>query len=235
MIRNIWPAALLALLLAGCGGGDKLVGRDDLQIVQNKALPAPDRQDLILQQRPYSVGPLDRVIVDVYGAPDLSRTVQVDASGIISLPLIGDIAAAGKTPSELSQLIADRLRSRYVKNPNVTVTADTVSQVVTVDGQVSKPGLYPVVGRMTLERAIASASGLTDYANTNFVVIYRRVNNQDMAALYDLRAIRQGMYADPEIYPNDLVFVGESGGRRAFQTLIASGGLLVAPLVAFIR
>lgn len=235
MNKPVFSAAVLLLLLSGCGGGDQLIGRSDLTIVQNKELPPPNKQDQILQQRSYVVGPLDRVIVDVYGAPDLSRTVQVDASGLISLPLIGSISAAGKSPAELAQLVEARLRGRYVKSPSVTVTADTVNQVVTVDGQVQKPGLYPVVGRMTLIRAVASASGLTDYANTNFVVVYRRVNGQDMAALYDLRAIRQGIYADPEVFPNDVVFVGESGGRRAFQTIIASGGLLVAPVVALLN
>jgi polysaccharide biosynthesis/export protein len=224
-------AALLSL--AGCAG-EKLVGRPDLQVVQNEELPAPSRQDLILQQRSYVIGPLDRVIIDVYGAPDLSRTVQVDASGIISMPLLGDVPASGKSPAELASAISERAR-RFVRNPNVTVTVDAVNQVVTVDGQVTKPGLYPVLGRMTLVRAIASASGVSDYADTNFVVVYRRVNQHDMAALYDLRAIRQGLYPDPEIFPNDVVYVGESGGRRAFQAIIQGGALLVAPLVAILN
>ncbi len=234
MCHKVLLIGVTSLLLAGCAG-EKLVGRQDLQIVQNKELPAPGRQDLILQQRSYVIGPLDRVIIDVYGAADLSRTVQVDASGLISLPLVGNISAAGKSPTELASAVSERLRGRYVRDPKVTVTVDTVNQVVTVDGQVQKPGLYPVTGRMTLVRAIASASGTADYADTNFVVVYRRVNNQDMAALYDLRAIRQGLYRDPEIFPNDVVYVGESGSRRVFQAVIQSGGLLVAPLVAILN
>lgn len=235
MVRKVCIIVPLTLALGACGGGDKLVGRSDLTIVRNQDLPPPNQRDQILQQRSYVIGPLDRVIIDVYGAPDLSRTVQVDASGLASLPLVGSVDAAGKTPAELAGIVESRLRGRYVKNPSVTVSVDTVNQVVTVDGQVQKPGLYPVVGRMTLVRAIASASGVGDYADTNFVVVYRKVNNHDMAALYDLRAIRQGLYPDPEIYPNDVVFVGESGGRRAFQTIIASGGLLAAPLVAILN
>ncbi|WP_447411839.1 SLBB domain-containing protein, partial [Clostridium perfringens] len=79
------------------------------------------------------------------------------------------------------------------------------AQTVAIDGQVNTPGLYPVVGRMTLMRAIASAKGLADFAQPSYVVVYRRVNNQEMAALYDLRAIRNGAYADPDIFANDIV------------------------------
>lgn len=228
-------ATSLAVAAAGCTQPNRLVGREGLQIVDGTQLPPPGRQDLILEQRSYLVGPFDRVSIDVYGVPELTRTVNVDASGTISLPLAGTVEAAGKTPAELAAAIADRLRNRYVRDPQVTVNADTVNQMITVDGQVEEPGQYPVTGRMTLMRAVARAKGLTEFASQNFVVVFRRVNNQQMAALYDLRAIRQGMYEDPEVYANDVVLVGESGGRRIFQTLIQSGGLLVAPLVALLQ
>ncbi|MCC8307045.1 hypothetical protein LLJ07_09565, partial [Bifidobacterium bifidum] len=63
----------------------------------------------------------------------------------------------------------------------------------------------------------------------------RQVKGKQMAALYDLRAIRQGIYADPEIYANDIVYVGESAGRRLFQAAIQGGTLLSAPLIAILR
>lgn len=222
-------------MLIACAGRNELVGRPDLTVVQNASLPPPQQSDLILQQRSYAVGPLDRVLVEVYGAPDLSRTVQVDASGVIGLPLIGRLQAAGKTPSDLAAMVESRLRGAYVRDPHVTVSVDTNSQTITVDGQVDKPGIYPVLGRMTLMKAVASAQGASENADTNFTVVYRQVGGKQMAALYDLRAIRSGLYADPEIYPNDVVYVGESGGRRAFQLLIQSGALLTAPLVAILN
>ena len=227
-------ACVALATLSGCGGREQLVGRPGMQVVDNTEMPPPNRSDLLLQQRSYLVGPSDKVSIDVYGVSELSRSVLVDASGGISLPLVGTIVAAGKSPAEIGKVIEIALR-QYVRDPKVTVTLEQTSQVVTVDGQVEKPGLYPVNGRMTLIRAVASAQGMSEYANQSHVVVYRRVNGQDMAALYDLRAIRAGMYPDPEIYSNDVVYVGESGGRRAFQALIQGGALLTAPLVAILN
>lgn len=226
----------VALLLTSCADGPALVGRPELTIVQDAALPPPATQDLIATPRAFVIGPLDRLSVDVYGIPELSRSVQVDASGRIAMPLIGSVEASGKSPPELGTEIAGRLRARYVRDPQVTVNlTETVSQVVTVEGAVKTPGLYPVSGRMTLIRAIARAEGTTEFARENYIVIMRAVNGRQMAALYDLRGIRQGMYADPEIYANDVIIVGESGARRIFRDIVAVAPLLAAPLVAILN
>lgn len=219
-------------MLAGCGHNE-FIGRPGLGVVRQESLPAPQVADFGTNL-PYSVGPLDRITVDVYGAPDISRTVQVDGNGTAAMPLIGSFNALGKTPAELSQIIKQRL-TRYIRNPDVTVSIDTVSQTVTVDGQVGKPGAYPVTGRMTLMRAIASAQGSNEFADTSYVVVFRRAGGKQLAGLYDLRAIRQGIYADPDIYPNDIVYVGDSPGRRLFQSVVQSGALLTAPLVAILN
>lgn len=233
-MKRMVLAGVAVAMLSGCGGKDRLIGRPGLQITANSEMPPPGRADLLLQQRSYLVGPLDRVSIDVYGVPDVSRTVQVDASGSLSLPLVGQIDATGKTAQQLAATIEVAL-ARYVRAPKVSVVLEQTSQVVTVDGQVGKPGVYPVNGRMTLIRAVASAEGLNEYANQNHVVVYRRVDGKDWATLYDLRAIRSGLYPDPEIYSNDVVFVGESGGRRAFQLLVQSSALLTAPLVTLLN
>jgi polysaccharide export outer membrane protein len=224
-----------ALALVGCAE-DPFVGRADLKTVMQGQLPPPATVDLIAPEREYVIGPMDRVSIDVFGMPEVSRAAQIDPSGRIALPLVGVIDASGKTPGELGDEITKRLRARYVRDPQVTVNlTETVSQQVTVDGAVSKPGQYPVAGRMTLIRAIALAEGTTEFARENFVVVFRRVNNQDMAVLYDLRAIRQGIYPDPNIYANDVVSVGDSNAKRVFRTFIQSSGLLVAPLVAVLQ
>jgi polysaccharide export outer membrane protein len=223
-----------ALVLSGCASS-RLVGRPDLQIVPGDALPAPSREDLIVQRREYVVGPFDRVDISVFGVPELTRTVQLDANGRFSLPLVGEIQAAGYTPQQLGEEIASRLRGRYVRDPQVAVNADTVNQMVTVDGEVNEPGMYPVTGRMTLMRAVARAKGVTEFANTNFVVVFRRVNDREMAALYDLRSIRQGVYGDPEIYANDVIYVGESQARRLFASFLQGASALSYPIVALIR
>lgn len=233
--RVSWLAG--ALLLTSCADGPALVGRPGLTIVPDQtALPPPATADLIVEPRDYVIGPLDRLSIDVYGIPELSRSVQVDASGRIAMPLIGSIEVTGKTPNALGVEIAQRLGERYVRNPHVTVNlTETVSQVVTVEGAVKTPGLYPVTGRMTLIRAIARAEGTTEFARENYVVVFRRVNGKDMAALYDLRAIRAGMYPDPEIYANDVVEIGESGARRVFRDVVALSPILAAPLLAILQ
>lgn len=222
--------------MLGACAEEKFIGRPGLQVVEGSVeLPAPKVADLIQEQRAYVIGPFDRVAVDVYGVPDLSRTVQVDASGNIALPLAGVIAASGKTPAEIAEAIAFRLRGRYVRNPEVIVNTDASAQVFTVDGEVNAPGQFPVTGRMTLMRAVARAQGVTEFANTNYVVVFRTVSGRQYAALYDLRAVRSGAYADPEIYANDVVLVNESRGRRLFQLVIATSPLLSAPLIALLN
>ena len=234
-MKNVsWLGSVLAITLTGCASGDRLIGRPDLQIVPGAEFPAPTPKTASYGARPYVIGASDKLDIVVFGVTDLSRTVVTDPSGQISLPLVGRLEAAGKTPAQLSELIADRLR-RYVRDPQVEVNADTINQSIAVEGEVLLPGAFPVTSRMTLLGAIARAQGLTEAANTSYVVVFRRVGQQDMAALYDLRAIRQGVYPDPEVYSNDVVSVGESRARRVFQLAFQTAALLTAPLVAVIN
>jgi len=166
----------------------------------------------------------------------LSREVQVDPGGSITLPLVGTVDARGKTSVELARAIEAALRGRFVRDPQVTVNVkSSVSQVVSVDGQVAEPGLYPVTNQMTLGRAIASAKGLSEFAKLDDVVILRTVNGQRMAGLYNMTAIRRGLYADPPVYPNDMIVVGDSPARRLFKDFVSVTPLLAAPLIALIQ
>jgi polysaccharide export outer membrane protein len=150
----------------------------------------------------------------------------------MSFPLAGVLDVSGKTPAEIEQELAARLRQAYVRDPQVTVNLkETVSRVVTVEGQVRKPGLYPVVGRMTLMRAIARAEGTDEFSNLDDVVIFRTVEGQRYAALYNLDAIRHGAYADPDIYANDVVMVGDSRSRRLFKDVLAVMPALLTPII----
>lgn len=199
-------------------------------------LPAPDRQDLIAADRPALIGPLDTIQVDVFNIPDLSREMQVDTSGRIAMPLAGTIDARGKTAEELSEVIEAALRARYVRDPDVVINIkSSVSQVVTVDGQVVEPGLYPVTNQMTLMRVIASAKGFSEFARQDDVVILRTVGSQRMAGLYNVEAIRRGAYDDPPVFANDVVIVGDSPQRRLFRDLVSVAPLLAAPLIAVLQ
>lgn len=222
-----------ALALAGCASssGD-IGGAPGLEVVQGEALPEPQVADLSANERPYRVGPFDILMIDVFGSKELSeKEVQVDASGRITFPLIGTLEVAGKTPGEVSGLMADRFRGRYIHDPQVSVNLKEIfSQRVTITGEVKKAGVYPIVGRMTLMTAIASAEGWTEFSKKGEVVVLRTVGGQDYAALYDVRAIEKGRYSDPEVFANDVVVVGNSNSRRIFKDFLAATPLL-APVV----
>lgn len=225
-----------ALALAGCGGKTpQLTSTPNLSVYSGSELPAPTGNDLVGETRAYLIGPFDRLSVDVYGISDLSRNVQADAAGMISLPLIGQVKASNQTTAQLAASIEERL-SRYVRRPNVSVNVtESVGQALTIDGQVMSPGLYPVVGKMSLMRAVAQAKGLTEYAKLDDVVVFRTVGGQRMAALYNLGAIRRGLYDDPEVFANDVIVVGDSSARRLFKDILASAPLLVTPLITLVR
>ena len=226
---------LFALAVTGCAS-PRLIDTGAIGIVPANAFPAPTRADLGGGRRVSLVGPYDRVSVEVFGLPDLSRQVQVDANGYVSLPLVGAVQVSGRTPQELEVLFAERFRAGHVRNPQVIVNiTESVSQTVTIDGEVHTPGLYPVVGQMTLMRAVARAQGATEFAQTSHVVVFRTVEGRRMAALYDLRAIRLAAYEDPPIYPNDVVVVGESMARRIFPQIVQGASLLLTPLVAILN
>jgi polysaccharide export outer membrane protein len=237
-IQNV--VVMLSLLLCGCFGGKQLtplemakLGNTQIKVVDSTELPEPGRTDLLGESRPYLIGPFDKLTIDVFGIDELSKKeVQTDASGRISFPLAGVIDAAGRTPNEVEQIIEAKLRGRYVRDPQVTVNLkETVSQVIAVDGEVKQSGLYPVVGKMTLMRAVATAGGTSEFAKLEDVLVFRTVNGQKMAGLYNLKAIRQGIYADPEVFANDVIHVGDSAARRRFKDIIQIAPLLTTPLI----
>jgi polysaccharide export outer membrane protein len=225
-----------ATLAASCAGPARLTPGPHLTVTDQSELPPPLGFVAGAPERPFRIGPFDELSVNVFGVPELSQSVQADASGRISLPLVGSLEASGKTPAELASEIEGRLAGRYVRDPQVSVNvAETVSQVVTVDGQVREPGLYPVLGRMTLMQAIASAKGTTEFARLQDVVVFRSVGDRQLAALYNLQAIRRGLYQDPEIFPHDVVVVGDSPARRLFRDLLQAAPLLTTPIVALLQ
>jgi len=225
------------LALTACGNGPRLGETAEPMAVSKTAeLPPPSGADLVVASSPYHIGPFDKLDVTVFGVPELSGKFQVDAAARLSLPLAGTIDAAGLTPAELASAIDQRLRGTYVKNPQVTVNLnETTSQVYTVDGQVTQPGSYPALGNISLMRAIANAKGASEYARLDDVVVFRSVQGKPMAALYNLGAIRRGLYPDPKIYANDIIVVGDSASRRMFQQFLQVAPLLTTPIVVALQ
>lgn len=180
----------------------------------------------------YKIGSLDTLDVTVYQEPDLSaKALQVDAAGTIALPLVGTIEAKGKSPAELSRAIERILGAKYLRNPQVTVTvAASVSQKVSVEGEVTEPGVYPLTGPTTLLGVIAMAKGETEVARLREVVVFRTVNGQRMGAVFDVASIRRGLSADPVIQGNDMVVVGYSAARRFWKNVVSA-----APMFSIFR
>ena len=190
-------------LLGGCASAPKPTSSPTLDVVEMGTLPPPSRGDLVASDRESLIGPLDQLGVEVFNVSELSKEVRVDPSGRISIPLIGQLDVRGKTSIEVARIIEGAL-TPFVKNPQVIVNVrSSTSQVVTVDGAVNEPGLYPVTNETTLVRAIASAKGLSEFGKTDDVIILRTVNNKRMAGIYNLTAIRRGAYVDPSSRTSD--------------------------------
>ena len=108
----------------------------------------------------YEIGPLDTLDISVFQVPDLTKSVQLSGTGTINLPLVGEIAVAGRTTQEVERDLTSRLGAKYLQNPQVTVyVKDYSSQRVTITGEIGRPGVYPIKGPTSLLQIVATAGG----------------------------------------------------------------------------
>jgi polysaccharide biosynthesis/export protein len=122
----------------------------------------------------FVIGNDDVLAINVWKEPDLSRSIPVRSDGRISLPLIGELQAAGQTPLRLEQEIASKLQP-YLEEPDVTVIVQQInSEKFNILGQVAKPGSYPITNSATVLDAIALAGGCRDFAKRGSIYILRR-------------------------------------------------------------
>lgn len=211
-----------ALLLAGCASNERDASLTTAATVTDSlSLQASAVGEVVGD---YRIGATDLLRVNVFQVPDLSfDEIRVDASGNIQMPMIGSVQAAGLTPNELSADIARRLAERYLRNPQVTVTVkEAASQKVTIDGAVTRPGVYEMRGRTTLLQAVAMAEGPSRIANVESVAIFRQVDGQRMVAVFDLRAIRNGEAEDPVVLGDDVVVVDTSRLNTIMREAVAA-------------
>ena len=130
-------------------------------------------QPSVLLNDEYRIGPGDKLRIEVYKDPQLSQSVQVRPDGKITLPLIGDMDATGRTPLELRDTIATALRD-YINNPTVTViVVEAVASQVYVMGEVNHAGTMQLHGPTTILQALAMAGGFKEFANTKDVKVLR--------------------------------------------------------------
>jgi polysaccharide export outer membrane protein len=181
---------------------------------------APDNR-LVVDGGNARISPLDLLDIRVFGSSDLSNTYQVDPAGEIKFPLIGSMNATGITSSELASDLESKLREKFFQNPQVTVRiAEFNGQQFTIEGAISKPGMYPVRGPTTLLQAMAVSGGPSTTANLGGVIIFRTIDGQRKAARFDLRKIRSGQSADPVIYGNDLIVIDSRETNGAYEEVL---------------
>lgn len=183
----------------------------------------PDAPTVAPLEQDYRIAPLDTLSVKVFKMADLSGDYQVDLTGKISMPLIGEVAAVELTTAELDQRLTARLGEKYLENPDVSVgIKSSTRRSVTVDGSVTNSGSYPINGPTTLIQAIAAAGGIKEDANPRRVAIFRQIGGKRQAAAFDLTDIRRGQAPDPQIYPGDIVVVDGSSIKAAQKQILNS-------------
>lgn len=158
----------------------------------------------------YLLGPQDVLEITVWRSADLSKVVAVRPDGKISLPLIGDVAAMGKTASQLAGDISVKLKE-FKENPQVSIVVKEVnSYAIYVLGEVMKPGKYPLLIKTTLLQAITLASGLTPTAARNKMVVFRFGKDGQqikIKASYDDIVLRDGTIQNIELMRGDQIVV----------------------------
>jgi polysaccharide export outer membrane protein len=156
----------------------------------------------------YTIGREDVLEVSVWKDPALTTTAPVRPDGKLSVPMIGDVDADGKTTRELSKEIAARL-TPYVKEPVVSVIVREVnSRKFAIVGEVSKPGVYQMRGRTSILQAVAQAGGLTEFASRGGIVVIRSAKDgKERRLSVNLNDVVEGDARVPTLWPGDTVYV----------------------------
>jgi polysaccharide export outer membrane protein len=180
-----------------------------------KAIPPPPNQGTvsvslssILPSATYQIGPNDVLHIAVWNEPDLTSTVPVRTDGMISVPLLNDVLAAGLTPMQLGALLTQKLK-KYIDGPQVTVVvSQTNSHRVYVVGEVLHSGPLFLQGNMTVLQALATA-GLSQFANAKRIYVLRTENNQGQKIPFNYRQVIKGEAMSQNILlkPGDTIVV----------------------------
>jgi polysaccharide export outer membrane protein len=158
------------------------------------AAPVASRHDA-----PYHLDAGDKLRVVVFGQEGLTNTYAIDAGGAITMPLIGAVAARGKTPAGLAAEISARLRNGYIREPSVAVEVESYRPFFIL-GEVAAPGQYPYVPNMSVESAVAIAGGFSPRAKRDSVTLTHNEASGTSRAIVPLGT---------SINPGDTILVGE--------------------------
>jgi len=172
---------------------------------------APDCVDVGSSLQPGVIGPGDLLQITVYGEKELTGLYQVSPEGFIAYPFVGDLSVMGMTNFSLAERIADRLRSGFIRDPQVSVfVKEFNSRRIFVLGQVKNAGKIAIVHELSVVEAIALAGGFTNMADINNVVVTRRdASGREVRFVVDIEAMLAGKVETFRLLPDDIVFVKE--------------------------
>lgn len=220
-LKSLYILALFTTLLSACASTPPIGLASDVELTTLHELPANPAVE------PYLVRPIESLEIVVFGSDNLSGTYFPDQNGRMNFPLIGSVETNGLTHSELEEAIENRLRGQYILQPQVTVRPTKLPELtVSVGGEVDKPGTFLASNSQSLLRAVNNAGGLSEFAKSEEVLVSRTVAGQKYIGVYNLTAIQRGNYPDPEIFPNDIISVGDSPSKRLLQSILAYVPLL---------
>jgi polysaccharide export outer membrane protein len=157
----------------------------------------------------FVIGNDDVLAINVWKEPDISRSIPVRSDGKISLPLVGEVQAAGLTPLKLEKDIAGKLKN-YISEPEVTVMVQQVnSQKFNILGQVARPGSYVIANSTTVLDAIALAGGFRDFAKQKSIYVLRQGGAGDSRIPFNYKDVSQGknMSQNIKLQPGDTIIV----------------------------
>jgi polysaccharide export outer membrane protein len=165
----------------------------------------------------YKISQQDILQIAVFQVNDLNSAVQVNQDGTVALPLIGKVQVAGRTTYEAEQIIAAKLRQKYLQSPQVSVSIKTYGKRITISGEVKSPKVLGDDGGTTLSQAIANAGGVSDLANAQRVHIARSKDQHVQDEIFNLDDIQAGKVTDPLLKGGDIVVVEQSGVKVALK------------------
>lgn len=157
----------------------------------------------------YTIGPEDILGIVFWREPEMSGDVTVRPDGRITIPVIGEVQASGRSPEELQKAIVTAT-SKYISDVNVVVVVRTInSRRIFVTGRVTSPGTYPLMGPLTVMQAIAIAGGLTEYADPKNITVLRTENGQPRTLRFNYQDVSKGKNLEQNVRlkPGDTVVV----------------------------
>ena len=207
-------------LLSGCGMDAAQTNKPVVATAGNSQAMAAV-SDASAGSTEYRISHQDILQISVFQVNDLNNAVQVNQDGSITLPLVGKVQVAGRTTSEAEQIIAGKLRQKYLQSPQVSVSVKTYGKRITVSGEVKTPQVMPDDGNTTLSQAIAHAGGFSPLGNSQRVHIARSKDQHVQDEVYNLDDVQAGKATDPLLKGGDIIVVEQSGVKVAYNSISA--------------